>query len=251
MNWCRPTGGSPAKPTNPGTPVLQDGRRLEEHLLPVYTRAAGLCHERSLGAWRRELTDAEDHKFSRANDRHANLCHHLTKITQLRRIGFGIALHVKRLLGRGAKERAPRQTLVRKAVMLRVIFCHNPGSLGSKTTHCVPSSIDLRMNSGVAPDVDVLQIGVGVSAHGARAPYRNVAVEVADAVDPSGFNPSCCALLIAYLRPIAPTTTSLAGALCTPRSLSTRASRFRRGVRWAACRPGHSISDRKLAPHGK
>jgi site-specific recombinase XerD len=40
---------------------------------------------------------------------------------------------------------------------------------------------------------------------------------------PSGFNPSCCCLLIRCSNPIAPNTTSLAGALCTPRFTSLRA----------------------------
>ena len=66
---------------------------------------------------------------------------------------------------------------------LRVIFCHSAGVFGSKTTHCVPSSIDSRRKEQRAADVDVLQIGVGVAAERARAPDTDVAVEDADAVD--------------------------------------------------------------------
>ena len=69
---------------------------------------------------------------------------------------------------------------------LRVIFAHSPCVVRLEH-HPLRALVDRFAQEEEQPaDVDVLPLGVGVAAEGARAPHQDVAVEVADAVDAAG-----------------------------------------------------------------
>src|SRR6266481_501982 len=54
----------------------------------------------------RRLRDPENHEFRRPDDRHPDLGHHHSQVTDLRWVGFSVAFHVERLLRRQPEERS-------------------------------------------------------------------------------------------------------------------------------------------------
>jgi hypothetical protein len=105
--------------------------------------------------------------------------------------------------------------------MVRVTRFHRRWSFGSKTTHWVAASMDDSTMMNSRRTLMYFQLG---SLDRVRAPQMRMPPPcmVRMALMPLGLSRSCSPRETLYLRPSAPRTSSLAGALWTPRSLSTR-----------------------------
>ena len=102
------------------------------------------------------------------------------------------------------KSAPERQTLVRKSDTLRTIFAQSACVFGSKTTNCMPSSIDSRRKSSVRRTLMYFRSAFA-SPPIVRAPQtRMLPLRSRMQLTPCGFSPSCCALLIPYFNPSAP-----------------------------------------------
>lgn len=117
-----------------------------------------------------------------------------------------------------------RHTLIRKSVTLRRTFAQVGSWFGSKTTHCVPSSIDSSMKMKRRRTLTYFHSG---SLDIVRAPQTRMARPSGRksrmAFTPRGFKISWSPRETGRWRFRALRCTSLAGALCTPRSMSVRA----------------------------
>ena len=181
----------------------------------------------SLSACGGPQADAEDDELGRLHRRDADHADQPAVVDVGLRHRRAVALDEERLLAawcprarRCARRRSGSSRSSRRT------RAHSGSALGSNTTHCRPRSIDSSMKINSRRTLTYFQSGslVITRAPQTRMP-RLFGAEVADHVDVrrDGLRMSCSPLLIVRCRPVMPRTTSLAGALCTPRSMSVRA----------------------------
>ena len=240
-------------PTNAGTPLLKR-RRASARSLPRSTPPATMRSPVTAGTQDLHggaalqlglaggLRDAEDHEFRRPHDGHADLRDHLPDVAHFGRIGLLVALDVERFLA-AWRRRAPRSATRSsgRRETLRMILPHSAMSLGSNTTHCVPSSIDFAEEKEKPPDGNVFPFAVAVAADRARSPNGDSSVHVADAVDALRIQQLLLRLADVVAEDRGRRARRRSRELCARRALRRCAHRCRPCVRSAGRRSGPGI----------
>src|SRR5262245_11164013 len=190
-------------PTNTGTPVRNTGALsgiTSSRYTPGAPTRALLAIRKSIaaiaiyhqnngnlaGTRPSRLSDTKDHKLCRPDNRHADLCYDHPQITNLRRIGFGVALDIEGLLGCQAEQRTGTPYIGQKCADVATDLAPKCGIVWLKH-HPLRSFIDRLAQEKEEPaHIDVLPLCVLVTANRARAPDGDVAIHVANAIHALG-----------------------------------------------------------------